>query len=299
MSKEVENRKAMPMMPMFEALQQVDIIGPALEYMSKTGYRLKHTEDGPKIRGSKEFYYDLNSPWINVKVAPDRYCALWLPVYRGVYGIIPRSCFHCWKVVAKPSTLEELFKVYELQEKWHPFPCKCGIERRRYRTHSGRYAAFWYTPMTWGLEGGREVFRQVRNKVWKSVGMGVQMLLKRGCTEMEDTFGPSNEWQYPPRWRMYQDLLDSTWDIKTLPLPTPQVQKTYIKLLWIEYARENADKTASKFHGPLKNYGIEKTIVYHDAEVEIKDRPQYDPIVTEEYGGKENAKSKLILPESD
>lgn len=275
-------------MALYEDLCKIDLITPARAKMDAMGFVV--CRDG-KIRKMLPVSFNLDTPWINPKVGVDRNCKKWHGIYRGVYGITSRNCFNCWKIVAKIANIEDLFKVLELQESWHPYPCKCGIERRPYRTQAGIYSAFWYPPMSEGLEGARAVTKKVRSKVWETLGLQTPVFLKRACTEMEDSMGPSNEWVYDPTWDLLEDLLDSVWEVEVYPYPEPTMVKVHVKRAWIDYARACGDKKAERYYDTLWSFAIGPTVTYHDGTPEIASLPGFNLI-----GEGEDAKEIVIAP---
>lgn len=257
-------------MALFEGLAEIDIITPILDRLSSGAY-IYDTDE--KLKIGKKSQLKTETPWIDTKIADDRLCGRWHVIYFREYGIISRNCFHCWKIVVRPRTLENLFKLYELQQKMD-LPSKCGAETRAYATHKGWYAGFWYCPMEGGLEGAREHCRMVSLKVKEALGVQTQVTLKRACTEFENTFGPSNLWEYPEGWGRLEDLLDSTWEIPVEygnPMPSPS--KVAITRRWIDWGREHGDKTADQYYEGSETFGVVDTITYHDTKIEPKVNP--------------------------
>jgi hypothetical protein len=127
---------------------------------------------------------DEHTPWIAGKVSPERDCNKWLHYYFKYFNLIPWQCTSCWKIFYNPKTLEELFRVYKMQQEEREFGTttgwKCGMERRYFTGNKGGYAAFWYNPLFCGLNQARHNLKIVREKLGTS-----EVQLKRGCTEME------------------------------------------------------------------------------------------------------------------
>ena len=197
-------------MALYEELRKIDVISPVAQDLEQMGYKLCY--DG-KIRNSGAWGFNTGGPWINLKVGQVRNCARW-QIYRQRYNLISRNCFHCWKIVVKPKTLTELFDLYEFMRKYvldeDAMSCKCGIEKRPYRSHTGLYAGFFYTSLLGGKEGAKKQHADIKAKLQKSIRSDLSVILKRACTEMEDEHGPSNLWEYPHEQDMLEDLLDAT-----------------------------------------------------------------------------------------
>ena len=177
---------------------------------------------------------------------------------------------HCWKIVCRPKNLDELFELDDLQAKME-LPCKCGVEIRENETYKGIYLGFWYCPLG-DLAHARELYKDVKRKVRGALSLDTPVVLKRGCTEMENDFGPSHLWKYTPKTRFMEDLLDSTIVVVQERPPQPTVVKVHVHGFWIHYAHRMGDKTAAKH---IRNYpqsmGSVPTITYHDVLPDIKE----------------------------
>jgi len=155
----------------YEELGRLDILTPIQPDLEAQVYRI--TPEGTiKPTGEPAAFSD--SPWIMIKASGDRNCLLWNRIYAQKYGILSRNCFHCFKVVARPGNLDQLFEIHELQKRMG-LPSKAGIERRPWATHKGSYAAFWYSPMSEGLEGAKKLWKIVA----EAVGSLAPVILKR------------------------------------------------------------------------------------------------------------------------
>uniref|UniRef100_A0A6M3L805 Uncharacterized protein n=1 Tax=viral metagenome TaxID=1070528 RepID=A0A6M3L805_9ZZZZ len=282
-------------MAMYEKLASIDVIGPAAEFMDAHGFGL--VENG-KIAPMNPWHHKIQTPWINAVAAPDRDCGRWLGVYFPVYGFIPRHCYHCFKIVVKPNTLDDLFKLHELQVKMG-LPAKCGVERRPHGTHRGVYMGFWYCPRNEGLEGARKLHRTISLRVKDKLGIQTSVILKRACTEFEDSHGPSENWEYPEKLHLFEDLLDATW---VMPYPPreervePTVLQVYIKRVWIDHGIRNRDLSAKDYIDSMRSFGITDTTFYHDNKVEIKTPPAFKAI---NMGGGSGAESVISGLSSD
>ena len=256
-------------MGLYEELGEVDVISPVAE-MLLTG-SVKLFPDG-KIRSIYPLLPNVEDPWINVKVAEDRSCFLWHMIYFAQYGIISRNCFNCWKVVFRPRTLDELFQIHKLQKKMD-IPCKTGIERRAGSMHKGAYAAFWYGPLG-DLEGSRKLRDKVALAVRGEVGIDAKIILKRACTEMEDSAGPSERWKYPEGQRMFEDLLDTTWEVPSSGMMEPRALRVATTRKWIGWAVRNRDQTAKKYYDSMQSFGVVPTTDYSDGKFPDEDLPE-------------------------
>jgi len=263
-------------MALYEEFDSIDVIGPVRESIERSGYIL--CEDG-KIRPYMPRHMTLDSPWINAKVCPLRHCYKWHKIYFNLYDLVPRGCLNCFKIVTRPQTLKDLFKMHKLQAKWVAqeedfLPCKCGIERRKYTKPKGLYGAYFYCPLGEGVEVAREWHKKVERLVHREFGIHYKVILKRGCTEMENAAGPSNKWEYNDAHARFEDLLDAVWEVPKSLLEEPIVLRPSIFKTWIEHGLEHKDKTALEYVERLEDFTGTPTVFYHDKKVEIKASPE-------------------------
>jgi len=260
-------------MALYEELGAVDIITP-VQNMFENEFRL--CMDG-KLRLIGDDCFLTNGPWINVRTAVDRACFLWSQIYYRCYKIIPRGCFNCWKLVARPRSLTELIKVHKLQVRMD-LPSKSGIERREYGLHKGIYGSYWYCPMEGGYAGALEHLAMIQKTLHKEISKSLKVVLKRSCTEMENSAGPSDAWVYPEEQHMLEDVLDSVWDIPPDNCPEPMVLKTTIMRRWIEHGITHRDPEAMKYIESMESLGVAPTKTYEKL-AEAPKSPIYRVIV--------------------
>lgn len=257
----------------YEKLRAIDIITPVMREIMEEG-RFVYCEDGkfhPTLEKFKPIYVD--GPWINVNPCKERNCFLWHKIYFNMYGIISRNCFNCWKVVFRPQTLDELMAVYDMQKK-HGFPSKSGIERRDGSLHKGCYACFWYCSLDAGKEQAKETHKEIQRKIQHLLGIDKKVILKRGCTEMEDAAGPSHLWYFSDDQHVYEDLLDFAWsEVPPITYEEPAALKSTILMRWIGWAVKHRDPTAKRYFDSMGSFGVCPTTVYNDKEISVKSLP--------------------------
>ena len=229
----------------YERLSDLDILTPQVLNVIRAGVFQIRQIDG-KIKQDLPPGMEADMPWIFVPGEDERNCRLWSQVYLPYYHIVPRGCFNCWKVVFRPRTLKELFTVRKLQKKLG-LHGKCGMELRRGSTFKGLWVAFWYAPLSGGLEWAKELHKQVERAVQHELGMQNRVILKRACTEMEDMIGPSEKWFFPEVQHTVEDYLNSIWEVEKESLEQPDFLKIHIFRRWIEYAWENRDPSVEEF----------------------------------------------------
>ncbi len=248
-----------------EDLQKIDIANVVMEDI-KRGIA--------KVEGSKVVYnisqFNMDTPWIYAGLPKDRECGKWHRIYFEKFHVLPRGCMHCWKIVARPKNLDELLEARKLQHKMG-LPSKCGVDMRSGETYKGVHLAFWYGPQG-DLEGSRDLYKEVRRKVRGALSLDTPVILKRGCTEMENAFGPSHLWEYTPEMRFMETLLNTTIEVKELMEKQPTFVETHTLAFWIIYSHRMGDKSARKY---IRNFpysvGSVPTSTYHDALPEIKE----------------------------
>jgi hypothetical protein len=171
--------------------------------------------------------------------------------------------------VARPKNLKELFELNKLHSEMD-IPGKVGVDMRPEGTFKGIYLGFWYCPMG-DLKKARELYKVVKRKVRGCLSLDTPVILKRGCTEFENTFGPSSDWIINPRQSKLEDLLDVVIDVKDRNVAQPGWIKTHVMRFWIEYAHRRGDTTAKDF---VRNFpqslGAVPTVTYHDLIPEIR-----------------------------
>ena len=254
----------------FEDLQKVDLCHVLLEDF-KRGIA--------EIRGDKIVYeykqVSPDTPWYFHTLERERNCTLWHKILFDKFNILPRGCMNCWKIVARPKNLDELLELNKLQEEMS-LPSKTGVDIRATETYKGIYLGFWYCPLG-DLAQAKELYKEVNRKVRGALSLDTPVILKRGCTEMENAFGPSHEWVYTPEMRFMEDLVSSTVEVDELKPPQPSFVRSHVLAFWILYAHRMGDKTARKY---IRNFpysmGSIPTSTYHDVLPEIKEEIVYE-----------------------
>ena len=132
------------------------------------------------------------------------------------FGVIPKYCFECYKVLIEPRTVVELFKLLVLFENM-ALPLdnsrKCMVESRS--DCSGTYKGFIYCR---GVEEGNEVRKIARNLVTVGISPQVPVTLKRGCSEYAQTHPSYAQikpgiamMQYKKDWQIHEDFFDKNF----------------------------------------------------------------------------------------
>ena len=190
------------------------------------------------------------TPWVYAgeKLKPEANCTLYQQVVLPFYNFIPARCQDCWKVVARPKTVTELFRLSDLQQE-SKRPSKAGIELRN-AVH-GLYGAYWYNST---MEDGLECKEYVEQLV-KKVGDDIKVFLKRGCTEFEHKYGDSNKWVVSVESKKMEALLNENIVIEDHEnIIQPWYVVDYVKRRWVEWAYAHGDFTYTEFTGGQSLY---------------------------------------------
>ena len=255
-------------MAIYETIKKHDLLEPILKDLMKLTLVLNKDEKierGPFVAPAFE------SPWIYAGNKNGRNCYLWRDIYLYKYHLVSRNCLNCWKVVVRVNHLSDIIKINRLQNEMHEekperYNGKCGIETRPWCTYKGRYAAFWYVPMNNidPLFVGRKIAEEIDEKL-KVLGITEKVILKRGCTELEERFGPSDKWTYLEVQHAFEDELDELFAIE----PDSQIKqaekiKTYVLSKWIDHAFKTGDPTVEGFVDSYpESFGIVPTVDYY------------------------------------
>lgn len=274
-----------------------DIITGEGEKLLRSGWLLdpKSGKFRPAITGSPA----LDIPWIYVRPDNDKDCGFWHQVIFDTYNLVPVGCFGCWKVVVRPRSLTELFKLLIYQQDVYKGHCKCGIELRKY-VH-GNYGGYFYNR---SVEEGLECYKTVRKAVDERISPQVAVTLKRGCTEYELKFGDSSKWEQIAETGKYekegqvlttlggQKLLDridlisnnverqkkqevSEGCFSTQPVSV----KVAVIRSWIEHAYSIGDPTALDYNdGPFYT----PPVTYHNRVITVEEAEGFRKFVQEE-----------------
>lgn len=176
------------------------------------------------------------------------------------YGVIPKHCFDCYKVVVKLRNALELFKLLMVFEKIslpNNNTRKVMVEGRT--DCSGTYKGFVYCR---SIEEGNEVREIVRNAVASDISPEVPVEFKRGCSEYARVFPgyaevkPAAEMmRYNEDWKVYEDLIDKNV-VFPAGIPRRNINSTeyssgeiYSMQYWLRYAATIGDLSYLKVAG--------------------------------------------------
>lgn len=167
---------------------------------------------------------------------------------------VPIRCLSCYKVLLKPTTLADVLRIEAFQQAGG-FPCKVGMEIRA--TVKRPWGAYWYCDT---VEEGRDRYRYVKEWAEENLNNDWSILLKRGCTEYEQSCGRSDRWQQGPTQRATEDAINEAVIREPLTADQPQVIVDQLHIQW-----ENWDKIMQPY------------VTYHEEKKEVvRRRKQFE-----------------------
>ena len=152
-------------------------------------------------------------------------------------------------MVARPRTVKELFKISELQRNDN-LDCKAGIELRD--SVGANYGAYWYND---SIEEGDRCRKYVQKMCDEHLGEGVEVFLKRGCTEFEHKYGDSIGWTVTPENLSIEETLEDMIVIDDMGgRGQPDYLIEDIQMKWVEFAFQRGDETYKEFTDGIPLY---------------------------------------------
>lgn len=176
------------------------------------------------------------------KLVPHRHrCLLWFHVMAETFGFVPSPCRSCWKTVVYPRDVEELFRLYDLQQGLDHLS-KCGMEMRPYVPAD--YAGYFYHS---SREEALADHPRLEAAVRRELGQDTQVFLKRACTELTMRFGDPDGWRPAAEepaleQRIARLFADEVYDAHQPPEVARQVQRD-----WVLWAYRRGDRTYTKY----------------------------------------------------
>ena len=232
-----------------ERIRAFDLLDPVKEEMGSSFIIPPATGKITEVAMLKSSQW--STGWIYTHSDPKRFCHVYTMTAENMSYVPPR-CMECWKVVARPQNLMHLFMVYDAQlkmiEKDPTCWCKCGIEERPWVF--GNYGAYFYNN---SKEEGLKKVKWVREEMDK-IDPEMSVILKRGCTEFEQRFGPSDQWD--AKFDIKKNEIVKGWegliDEHIVVTKSDQAQsdlvRKHVMNLWIDFAYDRGDPTVIKLN---------------------------------------------------
>lgn len=203
--------------------------------------------------------------WIYTNPDRERFCNRYQSTVEHM-NYIPPKCMACWKVVVRPKTLLQLFMLYDLQVKMIEGEpgcfCKCGVEVREWVF--GNYGGYFYTN---SKEEGLARYKQVRELVDEQISPDIDIVLKRSCTEFEQKYGPSDEWdkmfdpETHPIIAGWEKLIEENVVATKTDAKQPEIVRKHIMNYWVDFAYDRGDPTVIKLNDGKPLYPT--LVTYH------------------------------------
>jgi len=198
-------------------------------------------------------------PWANIhhELKPkSKCCSLFKDILFDRFKIHPSYCKEvCWKIVVHPLTFHDLIVLLEIFRSIKQ-ESKVGIEQRDYIPHN--YGGYMYVYE--GLDGNRKIKKRVQDLINGKFNQPVEAKLKRGCTEMEDKFGPSKSWKpITEQEKKYEGYIRKHFDIPTFEGEYPDFPDYDTMQNWMHFAWSIGDRTVDTYNGgrPLQDIKID------------------------------------------
>lgn len=224
-------------------MEKDEIIKTVTDRLTGAGFQV----DNGVITCAYPQWKRLNHDFIHIAIETRFDCGTWHDLLFDIalgQKYIPSPCFNCYKVVIAIPTVAELFGLYNILKRLN-IPSKCGLDGNRVNTNR-LYAGYVYNV---GLEEGRERKELIRKEVDERIGTHIQVILKRGCTEYEQIYGPSDKWWVVPEQLETEKIVfeNFRWGIKDVPQDIAQVSETMSE--WIKRAYQWGDQSYLKLTG--------------------------------------------------
>lgn len=259
---------------MVQRIVSFDLVDAYREFLGQSMIIDPKTAKMREIGVARTIGYD--DPWIYTHPDQERRCHHYTRIVNKL-KYIPKKCMNCWKVVARPQNLKETFVMLRMQEDmakqddtcW----CKIGAEFRPW-VH-GNWGAYFYNN---SQEAGKKKWQWVREMTDKYIGEHVPVILKRGCTEFEREFGPSDTWDKQfnedvPTVKVWNEILENHYEIDEEQVKSqPNFIQKHVMAKWVAFAWDRGDPTVIElndgrpllpplvfYHGDLqRKYVLEK-----------------------------------------
>jgi hypothetical protein len=127
-------------------------------------------------------------------------------LFQQIYAesTVPFGCRDCYKVKIVTTTLRQLMAAKEIAESsGHNTKSGAEVDNRRNQDLYGTYLYFQ------SLDQARKAFQTIRGTIDRhpELGPGIEIRIKRGCTNYEQICGPSDQYKFDPRLELAEAYL--------------------------------------------------------------------------------------------
>lgn len=221
--------------------QKWDIL-EVLRPIFKKGFRIDPKTH--KITNDGKLSMEIDTPWVFAKRHPTHNCFLWHTIMWKLFTILPKHCETCFKVVVRPKTVRDLFKLHYLQKELG-LPSKCGTEIGRHGVPY-LYGGYFYCQ---GIDEGRER-NEIVKKAIKAAGIELEVPVdfKRFCTEYEEIIKDSSAYLGQTELAEQKEKYIASWFEDYPKSEQPEIIINHVKHHWLKFAYQHRDLTAMEFN---------------------------------------------------
>lgn len=203
----------------------IDVVG-LLQPLFGRGW---HIRDDGKIQPAKRALSP-DKPFRSANLIKHGYQCTWEMdiLFEVVYRMaaVPIRCLSCYKVLLKPTSLDDVCRIEAFQQAGD-YPCKVGMEIRP--TVNRPWGAYWYTN---SVIEGLERYRYVKGWADEHLTSAWSILLKRGCTEYEQSVGPSDKWVQGLNQQEIEDAVHAAVEREPPVADQPQIIIDHLHVQW-------------------------------------------------------------------
>jgi len=201
------------------------------------------------------------------------------------FSVIPKFCFGCYKVQVEPRSLLELIKLFVVFDQLKLVENntrKCMIEMRP--EVPGFYKGLIYCD---NLEEAYQIADYLKTVVKESIGPGLPLAVKRGCSEYSISFPDYKKinkfgdqpMNYNDDWKLIEEDYDKNNSKKVNDIITPSLSCLNLSDIliirnWIDYAKAIGDSSAKLLN---QNTVCSQTI-YSIAKTRLETHPWWDAV---------------------
>ena len=201
------------------------------------------------------------------------------------FSVIPKFCFGCYKVQVEPRSLLELIKLFVVFDQIKLVKNntrKCMIEMRPEVT--GFYKGLIYCS---SLEEAYQIVDYLETVVKASIGPGLPLAVKRGCSEYAIAFPDYKKinkygdqpMNYNDDWKLIEENYDKNNSIKVNDIITPSLSCLNLSDIliirnWIDYAKAIGDPSAKL----LNQSAVCSQTIYSIAKNRLETHPWRDAV---------------------
>ncbi|WP_445681339.1 hypothetical protein [Radicibacter daui] len=169
-------------------------------------------------------------------------------LFKAAYGgaQVPHGCRSCYKILVWPADLRGLMALKRIFE---PLPCSTKVRNEALDARTpNTYLGVVYAD---GLEMARQLHRDLRTAIdtEPTLGTAIRMEIRRGCTNYEQSCGPSDRYSFDPALEAIEQELAALYRAPPPPLHPKAKRDAAALLRLIQIAFQIGDETYKDFNG--------------------------------------------------